>query len=322
MSGSYAIRTQLTLVFGAGVLVAFGIAMAFQPRVGDYLALALVLFLGFPHGADDMRLIRRLLSDRSSDRGQQRRASVAYLAAYVGVITLTLLIWWWQPSLGLATFLGLSIYHFGADHAAGLGLRGPLRFVYVLIWGSFVLLAPLCWHPGELTPVLTAMLGAPPPAQLVTWSSVVASHAAVGAVCFALGGYAVSRRREWLAEVALVGVLVGCYIALPSLWGFAFFFVCVHATTSMCNQLTWASEPVSARAVGVFLRRGAPYALLAVAGVLAGVSAVGVAPLSAGWYAGFFVLVSALTTPHVLVVDRAARQYATAELSSSQSPLV
>lgn len=305
MNPAYASRTQATLVLGGVTLVAFGVAQQVGDPVGEYLALGLVLVAGFPHGADDVHLLRRTIGAAGRD------LTLRLVLAYVSVAALVLLLWYGSPACALLGFLALSAYHFGSDHAASLRLRGARREAYGMTWGTFAILAPLCWHADAFAPVIAAMVGAAPPAGLLQVGAAGAGLFAGVAAGVAALGYGLTGRREWLAEIGLLALLSYVFAALPPLWGFAFFFTCVHATTSVYNQLTWAGAPLTAGGIGAFLRRGAPYALVAVAGVVAAASALGVDRLTPDWYAYFLIAVSALTAPHALVVRRAVTDYET-----------
>lgn len=296
-------RTLLGVVAGAAVAGLCGLAEAASTGWGDVAAVGLILVVGFPHGAADLAT----LSDLRLGSGTAGR-----LGLYLAAMGLTAALWWWAPVLGLLAFLATAVVHFGQDQAASLGsawrrLSGGRRWVYALAWGAFAVGAPLAWHPVAFAPVTEAMLGAHLPAGVLS----AAAWGAGGAGALALGLAVDAGRRfggRWWAEVGLLVALAVGYALLPGLWGFAAFFIGVHSATSVVNQLRWRGRRPSWPAVGAFLREGAPYAVLAVVGVIAAaVAEVGVA-VTPAWLATFFVLVSVVTTPHAVVVFLAAER--------------
>ena len=310
MRDLYALRVQSSIVLGAATLLAFAVAARFSPTAGDWVAVALILAVGFPHGADDVAVMRRLFAGAAPAARRPWLLVAGYLAAMVA----TLAAWWWQPGVGLALFLAISIWHFGGDHVAALGLAGRTGRAYAWLWGTFALLAPLCWHPGELRPVVAAMLGVAPPEALLRGGAYLAALAGAGAGATMLAQWLRGRRvARARAEVAQLFLLAHCYVVFPSLWGFAFFFVGIHAATSVVNQLAWErGARVDAAGLARFLRRGAPYAALAAGAIAAGLYLGGATALTPAWLAGFFVLVSAFTTPHALVIHAASSSLSTA----------
>lgn len=298
---SYHKRTQATILVGAALLVIFALGQRFAPLSVTWLATGIILLIGFPHGADDLEVLRKLGLI-------ERRLRIQGLVAYVAAIFLTLVLWYVSSAAGLIFFILLSILHFGQDHVEHLGLRGKMSNMYALSWGIYVLLAPLSWRAAEVQPVVEAMLGMSIPPLLLTVIAVLS--AVSGGITLLLAGYRFSQGgdRMWLAEIVLLLLLCHVYLLFPSLWGFAFFFVAVHATTSIVNQIDWDESSSDRNRLFQFLWRGAPYALVAVIGIpLVLISSHGT-ELDANWLAGFFVLISAFTTPHAVVMHVALRQ--------------
>ncbi len=292
-------RLGVVLAIGLGLLGVFAAAEGLRPGAGDWFALGFILCAGFPHGAGDLFTLRRL--------GVGGRAGgLPTLALYLAAMGLTAALWWAWPAGGLLAFVLVSLLHFGQDQAASLGLGGRALWGYAVPWGTFVLGAPLVWHPDTLQPVLAEMLGFTPPDYWL--GAAVGAVTGMGSVALALAlrnaftdaGPGLARR--WRCEVVLILVLAAAYLILPGLWGFAIFFLAVHATTSIVNQVQWEGAPLNAEAVATFLRRGLPYAVLAVVSILALIAVGPGLEFGPVWLARFFILVSVFTTPHAAVI--------------------
>lgn len=297
-------RFSNILPAGAALLTAFALCGQFYPELGGWLAVGVILIVGFPHGADDISTLTRLRGGSLSSR------RFVQIAAYVAIMATMLVTWLIAPAVALSIFLAVSIWHFGQDHASALGLTGRPAGVYAVAWGSFVLLAPLCWSPGELIPVVEAIAGVAPGYGVIEAIGRGATLAAAGCALYTAVAYARTQDVHWLGELALLVLLAHCFNFLPPLWAFAFFFVCVHAPTSLGNQLAWRGERATTSSLRSFLRRSAPYAVAAV-GIIVGITLLseGGHRLDAQWLSRFFVLISAFTLPHALVVHRATSQF-------------
>jgi len=272
--------------------------MRFSTEMVTWIAIAVILLAGFPHGADDMAILRRL--------GYQSRAEQAFVfTAYIAAILATLLLWYILPIAGLLFFLLLSIVHFGQDHVEQLDLSHKRSGIYAATWGVYVLLAPLSWRPTEVQPVIEAMIQTALPADMLFYVGILAALCGLVTVLHAGYQYTQHQNTTWLAEIVLLLLLGHVYLMFPSIWGFAFFFVSVHATTSLLNQFEMMGTGFKGASAKRMLLRSAPYAFAAVAAIPLLLFGSQGNELNAEWLAGFFILISAFTTPHAIVMHKA-----------------
>jgi len=293
-------RTQATILVGAGLLVLFALGMRFSSDLVTWIAVAVILLAGFPHGADDMAILRRL--------GYRSRAEQAFVfTAYIVAILATLLLWYVAPIAGLVCFVLLSILHFGQDHVEQLNLKTNRSTFYAGTWGIYVLLAPLSWRPAEVQPVIEAMVQTSLSENLLLYVGVFAALSGIVTLLHAGYRYTKDRNTSWLAEIVLLLLLGHVYLMFPSIWGFAFFFVSVHATTSLLNQFQMMGTGLQRVSAKRMLLRSAPYAFAAVGAIPLILFGSQGNVLNAEWLAGFFILISAFTTPHAIVMHQALR---------------
>ena len=290
---------RLAAGLGVGLVLAACclLAEALSAGWGDYLAVGLILCVGFPHGAADLGTVRRLLASRPN------YSTIGVIGLYLAAMGATALLWWLTPAVALAAFVLLSVVHFGQEQAHHLGLRGPGAWVYTAGFGTFALLAPLSWSGDTLGPVAAEMGGAAMPDSVLLSVRVLAALGAAVALGFAAARYNAGRQRaRWGAELWLLVVLVIVYLSLPSLLGFLVFFVGVHATASIYNQVRFRGWLPTGESLGRFLREAFPYAAIAVASITLLLSVGDLAGSGYAWLGTFFVLVSVFTTPHAVVV--------------------
>lgn len=124
-------------------------------------ALALLLLsavvLGMPHGAADLLVAQRL--------GWRWHRFIAWYLLLAALPLLLMLVW---PAAGLVVFLALTIWHWGRIEEKG-GL-GYLR-------AASVLLIPFIVHRSAITPFVTAFAGGfalPAPLALAAWLALLA----------------------------------------------------------------------------------------------------------------------------------------------------
>lgn len=253
-----------------------------------WLALGLVMAVGLPHGAFDGAVALHLGLRRVHQMG-------LFLLAYLVVAGLVILFWLGLPELALTLFLALSMLHFGlADSRPARPLPDWLQ---AFCHGGLVsLLIPLS-HPLETDQLFVQLTGGPVPAlwQLLQGGGLVWAVVLAGLACLAVFRPGL---RSMVAEIAL---LAGLLWLLPPLAGFAFYFCGVHSARHF--RRIW-------QALSSQHGRGP---LLIGAGLLTLASWVGAAlffywlsisqDLSSAGLQAVFILLAALTVPHMLLID-------------------
>ncbi|WP_117237155.1 beta-carotene 15,15'-dioxygenase, Brp/Blh family [Thermus sediminis] len=116
------------------------------------LLLLSALFLGLPHGAADLLVVRRL-----------GLPLLPFLALYLALAGLLLALLFHYPPFALLLFLGMALFHWG--RVEGRGALGYLR-------AGTVLLFPFLFHQEAILPFLRAFAGGfslPPLAAGTLW---------------------------------------------------------------------------------------------------------------------------------------------------------
>jgi Brp/Blh family beta-carotene 15,15'-monooxygenase len=278
-----------------------GVALPTQAAV---LAVA-VSVAGVPHGALDTWVGRMTFAPRLG-----RWWAVWFHAAYLGLAALVVVLWLAAPTVALAAFLLVSALHFGTgDVEPALAPPGG-RWGEVLARGALPIVGPAAAFPDEVTRLFAwvAPGGGGGPAAVagaLAWSGprllvpalavVVASHAARAA---RRGGAHRAAHAAAAAEVLTLGLL---FAAVPPLPAFVVYFCGWHAARHTLHLAAWIEPAHAGRALARLARMAAPATLLT---VLGGAAAwlllrptAGDAPAAVRTV---FVLLSALTVPHVL----------------------
>jgi Brp/Blh family beta-carotene 15,15'-monooxygenase len=317
---SYAVIAGVTAL--VGVLALAGVPLDGPPAL--VLLGAAVLLTGMPHGAIDHLVARRLFEWRGP------RGTVLFYGGYLGLSALYGFCWWLAPVAALSFFLAIAAYHFGQADLAHLAPRRLRRMLLYLSRGVFVVGSLLMAHPDAVAPLVNALAGTGFAARLVDalvdaggygWVAVLtAQHVLVLLTCTKKIGTAFWRRRELLS----VAVLAMLFSAAPPLAAFAVYFGLWHALGHMFVLLRFFrrsqesslidSRPPYAQGalphtVGGFYRQAALYTAFPLIGLAATLLlyAPEVQTSTDEVLAALFVLVSVLTLPHMLLVERLYR---------------
>ena len=245
---------------------------------------ATLLLLGVPHGAADHLLHSVTSQDTASGPGAFARF---YLVAMLGFTML----WWLAPTLAFIVFIGLSVYHFGQTKPGSLTDQ--------MIWGAFYLGFPVTFHYAEAAPIITGMLGYPLP-EFGHWVAWIPWCLALAAGANA--GYRL--RTDLIADLIVLCLL---YVYTGLLLGFAVFFLLWHSLPSALEQYGFLRNRLRPAQWREFVRHLIPMSLAAAAFMWLAHSFLFAPGDSAGLLSRVFVLISIITLPHAILVDRIYR---------------
>lgn len=278
--------------------------------VGDtatmLMAAAAVLLVGIPHGAADHHIYRHLQKDSATSAAMFRFYAL-YLLAILSVVA-----GWWVWAEGtLAGFILVSAYHFGQAHFHHLEGRTWAFRPLSLVWGVWVILSPIVWHPGAAQPIIAALLQTDPTA--LPWATVAASWWWVTALLLgcivaasrAMGAAGVGR------ELATLLVLGAMFWFVPLVLGFGIYFALWHAVPSSADQVRFFRLSNPQYPVLRYLVVIAPYSLVALAGLAAAWWLLGRADVADLWPV-VFGGIAALTLPHIFLLDQLYTRMSTA----------
>ena len=238
--------------------------------LGPILLLGLVL-LGVAHGACDQFVVPATHPALAARRG---RYWLVFLGGYLGLAAAVGALWWWQPTLALVFFFGLSAWHWGSGDAPTTARYQAQWLTHSLVRGGLLFAVPLWFWPLEtrtLTNGLLALTGAAP-----------VSAAAVGTVAQWLGplvlaghallwGSYVGTRQARLALIDMLEVLLLSFllIVLPPLLSASVYFVFWHSLQHVLRMNALMGRSVASRPIwaeiGFFLRRSAPLLAISLA---------------------------------------------------------
>jgi len=261
-----------------------GVRLAVQTEL--LVAAGLIGLAGLPHGAIDPLLAARVY--RFSRPGEW----AVFVACYAGLALGVVLLWTLAPAVFLTGFLLVSLLHFSEDLVTGV--PWPSRIVY----GATVVVLPALRFGSETERLLGLVAGADAAVPVTMLLSAAAwPLLAVALLCAVIEG----RRLPMTgAEIAGVAVLSAC---APPLVSFTVFFCLMHSL----RHLLRAAMGEGAMSVRALVRAAAwPMVGTGVAALVAW-PLLGMQSLDAAVMQLVFVGLAALTVPHMVLVEVAAR---------------
>ena len=251
----------------------------------EYLIpIAIIVFVGFPHGAVDGVLIL-LAASRSW------RRAVALFAGYLLVGLGTVGIWVLEPVMGLLLLVALSVYHFGRlDTVSSLEL--PLRTLRGLALGALPVVVISQAHYKEVEYLF----------QIITNKDVGLLIATLEVTTFIwatlIAWLAIVRRVFSLRQLCEISAIICLLLLLPPLWGFAFYFCAIHSFRHIQNVKN-SILPINKNGWIVV----AVLTILSALLVFIGFTWLDNDRLYKDLIQSTFIVLAALTVPHMILID-------------------
>ncbi len=272
------------------------LAIFFGESVEEVLAFTLIFSFGILHGANDLEILRR-----KGLGGNQKRTGLSILAAYIGFVGLSALLFYLLPILALSLFIAFSAYHFGEQHwVKRKGNSKLLQKLLYLTYGLVVLFLLFYAHRAEVSEIMYDISGYAPPGD---WIAYILFGSFLLFLTLAFSNFYISQfLRYILRELLLLGLFFVVFNTASLLWAFAIYFVVWHSIPSLADQVRLLYGNISLKSGKKYLKASAIYWIgalftLALAFMFLKDSEYGYLPL-------FFSFLAAITFPHVLVITR------------------
>ncbi len=285
--------TLLALLIGVGfshLLVGYEV----------FIAAAMIVVLGIPHGATDHLIFVKLSRSFLGAQGLKQ-----FYFYYIALIIVYGIMWWLLPTLALGIFLIISIYHFGQSNWNHIvfsnKIVGTLSY---LNWGSFVLFVPLLWHYDTTSVIISDITSTPSVFLSQIWCKSICVGLFVLNIWFSihLWNKNTISSNQLINEILNLVLLGLVFINLPLLLGFTVYFVFWHSAGSLLDQFTFFQTHIYRYTWKQFCLQMLPFTLVAIAalGCFLGLSYNLGLPLNIGM---LFIFISIVTLPHILLID-------------------
>lgn len=286
--------------------LAFMLIALFFPAASESMALwivvASVFIIGIPHGAID-----HIMAAELYELNQTLKDHLLFYSSYLLVMVVVGALWIVLPEAGMALFLIISIYHFGqADMEDFLSKKKPgNRIFYVnrgfMIIGLIIFSDPLTTYPiiADAMQMDTSFFSSMMPTAGLTRNIIIGSYIAVS-----IPGI-VSGRIEDPSKYVIDSLLLIMFLLVTGpLIGFAVYFALWHSAGHINEMREFFERHGKSLSITQFYKRAAPFTLVSVLG-LALLLLVNIQlNLENQFLSLMFILISVLTLPHMLIVER------------------
>jgi len=290
----------------AGTAFVFILGALFFPAVLNSAALWVVvlsvLVIGIPHGAID-----HIMAAELYDLNQTLKDHLLFYASYLLVMIVIGVLWIFLPEAGMALFLIISIYHFGqADMEEFLIRHEPFNRLFYfargfLIIGLIIFSDPLTTYPimADAMRIDTIVFsGFMPAATFSLWFII--------SVYFIISTAAVLTNRIEDASTFIVDSLLLTFFLLVTgpLIGFAVYFALWHSAGHINEMREFFEGRGKSLSVGKFYKKATPFTIVSIIGLALLLYINVQLNLENQFLSLMFILISVLTLPHMLIVEK------------------
>jgi beta-carotene 15,15'-dioxygenase len=293
--------TSLALAVLLGLL-----AGKHSENLAAVILLAGIFFNGLPHGGYDFWVMR----DETAHRENRFLRLFAYLAAYIALAALTVVLWLWWAELALTVFLLVTAWHFGSgdslyesDNFAQWILNGFGR-------GLILVCAPVLFHFESSAVVFRTMTATSVTSPFWTWLPSAVFYGLLTGLLFQIGGSLVGGLRqskinaEFLKWSETVFLILTFWLTSPLL-AVTCYFIGVHSWRHIFKITKTIDSKNLLQTLYHYHWRAFPLVLFSLLGLL---SLFWLQPFRLQdllqWTSAYLILLSALTIPHVLLITR------------------
>lgn len=265
------------------------------------LAAILILFVGIPHGAADHKIFQQLYVNA---RGY--KALILFYVAYLGLMGLVFLLWYFLPVLAFLLFILLSCYHFGQGNFAYLSGDDWRSVGLFIVWGIWIVAVPVLSNYSEAQPVLENLLDRDIPLLTPAFIKQLILGLTIGVVIWMRFLAPRFPSKLLLKEYFSLLILGTMFLCTPLFLGFAVYFALWHALPSALDQITFLWKQTTMTTFWKYGQGVLPFSLLALGALGMLVWLVPIEGVSHYW-SWLFVFIAAVTLPHMLLLDRVCK---------------
>lgn len=296
---------DLSCLFLAIIAIGMSIILPdFLIYIAPFILFFSVVILGIPHGAIDHIIAAKVYGLNSS-----LKDTILFYGLYLLVMLIVGVLWIFFPLGGLLFFLLISIYHFGQADGVSL-LKGYSRTEMTLFsWSRGIMIIGLILfaHPYISFPIITAAIRAEP-----EWLNTLYQQHQMLTVAALVPYLWMSFRmmlknrinlpKSAFASESLVIVLL--FLLVHPLVSFAIYFALWHSAGHISEMRAYFKQQGETLSVLRFYKLATPFTIISLLGLVMLFYLHQAFSLGEQMISLLFILISVLTLPHMIVVDK------------------
>ncbi|MBQ4821240.1 Brp/Blh family beta-carotene 15,15'-dioxygenase [Aquimarina sp. MMG016] len=277
-------------------------AVYFQDNIEDIFAYILILSLGILHGTNDIKLIQKASELSNSS---QKTKLYKILISYSSIVTLSILSFYFVPVFALFLFIFFSAYHFGEQHwSSKIYNKSFTSRIMYTTYGLIILFMLFFNNSQEVTIIINNITGISFTKNLYLYILIFSS------ICFLIISikeniYAKIKSNP-LEEVFYLFLFFIVFHTASLLWAFAIYFIFWHSIPSLADQVYYLYGDYKKKNFYKYLKSSFPYWLISIIGL--SILYFVFDDQNHLFLSIFFILIAAITFPHVLVMAKFKKQ--------------
>ena len=265
-----------------------------------FLTLILFFGLGVPHGALDLSIGKKLIQPKFGSRW-----SVIFVLVYVLCVMLVVVCWLQFPLPSFIFFLGISAFHFGFSDR--LNFKGFVGFLEAIARGFLPIGIPAYFYPQVFQSLIESSLSESQAHILLKILNFFFYPQLIFVAVVILYGFYRKDKSNLMNSLELIFLLV-LFLTLKPFAAFLIYFCFLHSIRHILNVLLEMNRHFNWNSVRWLIMESMPATLvtllaLAICYLALKREAIDVATM----FNLFFISLSALTLPHMILVEAVKR---------------
>lgn len=270
-------------------------AVYFQDNVEDFFAYFLILSLGILHGANDIKLIEK------TSKTVQKKRFYKILILYLLIISISIILFYFLPTIALFLFVIFSAYHFGEQHLnSKITQQTFISKMMFLVYGIVILSVLFYNNSFEVSRIIENITGIYFKKDFYLYSLSISSLSLIvlGFKIYFDG----QLKAKIVEEIFYILVFFIVFYTASLLWAFAIYFIFWHSIPSLADQVYYLYGNNKKENFIKYLKSSFIYWFISI---------VGLSLLYWLFHAQdrlflsiFFTLIASITFPHVWVMSK------------------
>ena len=258
------------------------------------LGFVLIFTFGMIHGSNDLLIVNKFL------KNTKRYSKFTLLAAYLIIVMIAIVIFYWAPSLAMVLFIIFSAYHFGEQHWDHRFSKSKtlLKSSFYFSYGMLILFMLFTFNDAGVKLIVFEITGYEI-ANLYSNTVLAILGGFIGIVLFTEFSTKRLSIQIILKELFTLAVLAIIFSSSSLIWGFSIYFILWHSIPSLIEQIIFIYGDVKTDSALKYCKAALPYWVISLIGM---VILYAIFSSEKQFYSLFFAFIAAVTFPHAFVM--------------------
>lgn len=260
-----------------------------------------VFLIGIPHGAID-----HVVSSELFGTGQNLKGHLLFYGSYLIIMLLLGLIWIFIPVAGMIIFLIISIYHFGQADMEDFLISKKKNPMWYIARGFFLIGLIVFSSPDVTYAIISTAMNI---SSDLFYSMMPPRNLSLLIILLIYASFILSSvLKKEIQDIKIFilesTVLVFLFLISGPLIGFALYFAIWHSSGHIVELQQFFESKNKELSILQFYKLATPFTLISILGLIFLLYIQNIFQVEDQFLTLMFILISVLTLPHMLIVDR------------------